>query len=112
MPVHPRHHQRICYSPPPSSRRLAAICFARWQPACAAHVADPAVELDNVYILALRARVFAVMLGMDEALESAGFDDRSYDLSSALHEALTNSLCRTLWLRQKAAFPDSCLSPE
>jgi Fe-S-cluster containining protein len=80
--------------------------------ACAAHAADPEVELDNVYIPALRARLFAVMLGMDEALESAGYDDRSYDFSSALHEALTNSLCRTLWLRRKAAFPDSCLSPE
>ncbi len=77
---------------------------------CAAHVADPAVDLDAVFIPPLRARLFAVMLGMDEALESAGYDDRAYDLGSALHEALTNSLCRVLWLRRKPAFPDSCLS--
>jgi Fe-S-cluster containining protein len=79
--------------------------------ACAAHAADPTLELDHVYIPALRARLFAVMLGMDEALENAGFDDRAYDFSSALHEALTNTLCRALWLRHKPAFPDSCLSP-
>lgn len=80
--------------------------------ACAAHAADPGIDLDQFYIPALRARLFAVMLGMDEALESAGFDDRAYDFSSALHEALTNSLCRALWLRHKPAFPDSCLSPQ
>lgn len=80
--------------------------------ACAAHAADPEVDLDKFYIPALRARLFAVMLGMDEALEHAGFDDRAYDFASTLHEALTNSLCRALWLRRKAAFPDSCLSPE
>jgi hypothetical protein len=54
--------------------------------------------------------MFAVMLGMDEAIEAAGFDDRAYDFGSALHEALTNSLCRVLWIRRKAAFPDSCLA--
>lgn len=78
---------------------------------CAAHVADPSVDLDSVFIPPLRARLFAVMLGMDEALESAGYDDRAYDLGSALHEALTNSLCLALWLRRKPAFPDSCLAP-
>ena len=77
---------------------------------CAAHIADPTVDLEAVYIPTLRARLFAVMLGMDEALEAAGFDDRAYDFGSALHEALTNSLCRTLWMRQKPAFPDSCLA--
>jgi Fe-S-cluster containining protein len=78
---------------------------------CAAHIANPDVDLEAVYIPTLRARMFAVMLGMDEAIEAAGFDDRAYDFGSALHEALTNSLCRVLWLRQKAAFPDSCLAP-
>jgi len=77
---------------------------------CAAHVADPGVNLETVFIPPLRARLFAVMLGMDEALEKAGYDDRAYDLGSALHEALTNSLCRVLWLRRKPAFPDSCLA--
>ena len=77
---------------------------------CAAHIADPDVDLEPVYIPTLRARMFAVMLGMDEAIEAAGFDDRAYDFGSALHEALTNSLCRVLWMRQKAAFPDSCLA--
>ncbi|MBC8011335.1 MAG: hypothetical protein H7067_14705, partial [Burkholderiales bacterium] len=77
---------------------------------CAAHAADPAVNIDAVYIPPLRARLFAVMLGMDEAIEAAGYDDRAYDFNSALHEALTNSLCRVLWLRRKPAFPDSCLA--
>ena len=77
---------------------------------CAAHEANPAVDLDAVYIPTLRARMFAVMLGLDEAIEAAGYDDRSYDFGSALHEALTNSLCRVLWMRKKSAFPDSCLA--
>jgi Fe-S-cluster containining protein len=77
---------------------------------CEAHAADRAVDLEAVYIPELRARVFAVMLGLDEALESAGYDDRAYDFGSALNEALTNSLCRVLWLRHKPAFPDSCLA--
>lgn len=77
---------------------------------CAAHITNPDVDLEAVYIPTLRARMFAVMLGMDEAIEAAGFDDRSYDFGSALHEALTNSLCRVLWMRRKPAFPDSCLA--
>jgi len=77
---------------------------------CAAHIANPDVDIEAVYIPPLRARMFAVMLGMDEALEAAGYDDRAYDFGSALHEALTNSLCRVLWLRKKPAFPDSCLA--
>jgi Fe-S-cluster containining protein len=76
---------------------------------CAAHIANPDVDLEAVCIPTLRARMFAVMLGMDEAIEAAGFDDRAYDFGSALHEALTNSLCQVLWMRRKAAFPDSCL---
>jgi len=77
---------------------------------CAAHQADPATDLTKAYIPALRARMFAVMLGMDEALEAAGYDDRSYDFGSALHEALTNSLCLMRWMRRQPAFPDSCLA--
>ena len=50
------------------------------------------------------------MLGLDSALETAGFDDRAYDFGSALHEALTNSLCRVLWMRHRPAFPDDCLA--
>jgi Fe-S-cluster containining protein len=77
---------------------------------CAAHAADRSVDLDAVYIPALRARMFAVMLGMDEALEAEDYDDQAYDFGSALHEALTNSLCRVLWMRRKPAFPASCLA--
>ncbi|MFH1499076.1 MAG: YkgJ family cysteine cluster protein [Verrucomicrobiota bacterium] len=78
--------------------------------ACAAFVADPGVDIDAVYVPTLRARMFAVMIGLDEAIEAAGYDDRSYDFNSALHEALTNSLCRVLWMRRMPAFPDACLS--
>lgn len=77
---------------------------------CAAHLADPSVDLERVFIPALRARMFAVMLGLDSAFETAGYDDRSYDFGSALHEALTNSLCRVLWLRKRPAFSDACLA--
>jgi len=78
--------------------------------ACSAHMTDPTVDISQVDIPALRARMFAVMLGVDEALESSGYDERSYDFGSALHEALTDSLCLPRWLRRQAAFPDSCLS--
>lgn len=77
---------------------------------CEANMADPKVNLSKVYIPALRARMFAVMLGMDEAIEAAGYDDRSYDFGSALHEALTNSLCLVRWMRREPAFPDRCLA--
>lgn len=77
---------------------------------CAAHIADPTVKITEVYIPALRARMFAVMLGVDEAIEAAGYDERSYDFGSALHEALTNSLGLVRWLRHQSAFPDNCLA--
>ena len=77
---------------------------------CEAHMTNPKVDLAKTYIPALRARMFAVMLGLDEAIEAAGYDERSYDFGSALHEALTNSLCLARWLRRFAAFPDNCLA--
>jgi Fe-S-cluster containining protein len=77
---------------------------------CEAHMTDPSVNLSKTYIPALRARMFAVMLGMDEAIEAAGYDDRSYDFGSALHEALTNSLCLMRWMRRHPAFGDDCLA--
>ena len=66
-------------------------------------------EID-VYVPGVRGRMYAVMLAIDQAVEETGFDGQAYDLGSALHEALTNSLCRVLWLRRKPAFPDSCLA--
>ena len=78
--------------------------------ACLTHLSDPDFPIEKAYIPALRSRLYAVMLGIDEALEAAGYDDRAYDFGSALHEALTNSLCQTLWMRRKPAFPDSCLA--
>ena len=77
---------------------------------CSAHLADPAIDITQVYIPALRARMFAVMYGVDQAIEAAGYDERSYDFGSALHEALSNSFCLVAWLRHQSAFPDSCLS--
>ncbi len=102
-------HEGSCsiYAGRPEACRSHHTSDAR---ACAAHLADPTVDITRVYIPALRARMFAVMLGLDEALESAGYDDRAYDFGSALHEALTNSLCLVRWMRRQPAFPDSCLS--
>jgi hypothetical protein len=78
--------------------------------ACAAHLADPTIEITAVYIPPIRARMFSVMLGVDEAIEAAGYDERAYDFGSALHEALTNPCCLDDWLRQRSAFPDDCLA--
>jgi len=77
---------------------------------CAAHKEDPSVNITKVYIPALRARLFAVRMGLDEAIEAGGYDDSAYDFGLALHEALTNSLCLVAWLRRQPAFPDNCLS--
>ena len=62
----------------------------------------------NVKIPGLRGRMFAVMLGIDGAVESAGYDEEAYDFGSALHEALTNSLCAFRWSQGKPAFPVDC----
>lgn len=77
---------------------------------CAANQSDPTINITKAYIPALRARLFAVRMGVDEAIETADYDDRSYDFGSALHEALINSLCLVAWLRRQPAFPDNCLS--
>lgn len=78
---------------------------------CQAFLTDPGVEIDRVYIPALRGRMFAVMLGIDQGVAEAGFDERAYDFNAALHAALTDSLCAFLWARKRPAFPDSCLEP-
>ena len=80
--------------------------------ACSAFLADPDFAIEKAYIPALRSRMYAVMLGIDEAMEAAGFDGRAYDFGSALHEALTNSLCQVRWVRRQPAFPDSCLAAQ
>jgi Fe-S-cluster containining protein len=65
---------------------------------------------DNVDVLIpeIRARMFAVMLAIDQGAVEAGFDGRAYDFGSALHEALTDSLCAVRWMQRKPAFPKSC----
>ena len=63
----------------------------------------------DVFVPGVRGRMFAVMLAIDQAVEESGFDDRAYDFGSALHEALTDSLCAVRWTRREAAFPDDCL---
>lgn len=77
---------------------------------CAANQADPSVDVSKVYVPALRARLFAVMLGLDEAIEAVGYDERCYDFGSALHVALTDSFSLMRWMRRGEAFPDSCLA--
>lgn len=77
---------------------------------CEAHLADPTVNVAKVYIPALRARMLAVKFGLDEAIETLGYDERCYDFGAALHEALTNSLCLMRWMRRQPAFPDNCLA--
>lgn len=52
--------------------------------------------------------MFAVMLGIDQAVAEAGFDGQAYDFGSALHEALTDSMGAIRWMRREPAFPESC----
>lgn len=65
-------------------------------------------ELIDVFIPEVRGRMFAVMLGIDQAVAEAGFDGRAYDFGSALHEALTDSRCAMRWMQRQPAFSDSC----
>lgn len=74
---------------------------------CKANLAAGEEQVD-VKIRGLRGRMFAVMLGIDQAVEEAGYDDEAYDFGSALHEALTNSLCAVRWTQKKPAFPANC----
>jgi uncharacterized protein len=75
--------------------------------ACRTNLNAGREEID-VYVPGVRGRMFAVMLSIDQAVAEAGFDGRAYDFGSALHEALTNSLCAVRWLRRQAAFPEDC----
>jgi len=58
-----------------------------------------------VYIPTLRARMFAVMLGMDEGSKPPASMTAPTDLARRCMRPLTNSLCQVLWMRRKAAFP-------
>ena len=73
---------------------------------------DTGIDIVDVLIPEIRGRMFAVMLGIDQAATEAGFDDRAYDFGSAMHEALTDSLCAVRWMQRQPAFPDSCLEAE
>jgi Fe-S-cluster containining protein len=70
---------------------------------------DAGREEHDVTVPGVRGRMFAVMLGIDHAAESAGYDANAYDFGSALYEALTDSLCAVRWMQRKQAFSDACL---
>ena len=74
--------------------------------ACRVNLASGREDID-VYIPGVRGRMFAVMLGIDQAVAEAGFDGQAYDFGSALHEALTDGLCASRWVRREAAFSES-----
>jgi Fe-S-cluster containining protein len=69
---------------------------------------ESGIDTVDVLIPEIRARMFAVMLAIDQAGAEAGFDGRAYDFGSALHEALTDSLCAVRWTQRQTAFSDSC----
>jgi Fe-S-cluster containining protein len=75
--------------------------------ACRTNLESGREDID-VYIAGVRGRMFAVMLAIDQAVAEAGFDGRAYDFGSALHEALTDSLCAVRWMQRKPAFSDAC----
>ena len=81
-------------------------CRAHHSPnadACRANL-NPANAQVDVSIPGLRSRMFAVMLAIDQAVAEAGFDGQAYDFGSALHDALTDSLCAVRWLQRQPAF--------
>lgn len=69
---------------------------------------DSGIDFTDVLIPAIRGRMFAVMLSIDQAVAEAGFDGRAYDFGSALHEALTDSMCAVRWTQRQPAFPENC----
>jgi Fe-S-cluster containining protein len=69
---------------------------------------ESGIDFTNVLIPEIRGRMFAVMLAIDQAVAEAGFDGRAYDFGSALHEALTDSLCAVRWTQRQPAFPENC----
>jgi Fe-S-cluster containining protein len=69
---------------------------------------ESGVDTVDVLIPEIRARMFAVMLAIDQAGAEAGFDGHAYDFSSALHEALTDPMCAVRWTRREIAFSESC----
>lgn len=73
---------------------------------------ESGLDIVDVLIPEIRGRMFAVMLGIDQAATEAGFDSHAYDFGSAMHEALTNSLCAARWMQRQPAFPDSCREAE
>ncbi|MFA6961629.1 MAG: YkgJ family cysteine cluster protein [Opitutaceae bacterium] len=75
--------------------------------ACRTNLESSREDID-VYIPGVRGRMFAVMLAIDQAAVEAGYDGQAYDFGSALHEALTNSLCAVRWVQRQSAFPESC----
>ena len=79
---------------------------------CEAYLTDQSVDLEAAYIPQIRRRLFAVMLGNDEAFAVEGFDDQAYDFGCALHEALQDDFCLVRWSRREPAFSPSCLEPQ
>lgn len=75
--------------------------------ACRTNLDRGREEID-VYIPGVRGRMFAIMLAIDQAVAEAGFDGNAYDFGTALHEALTDSLCLVRWIQRQEAFPESC----
>ena len=69
---------------------------------------ESGLDIVDVLIPEIRGRMFAVMLAIDQGVAEAGFDDEAYDFGSALHEALTSSLCAVRWMQRQPAFPESC----
>jgi len=73
--------------------------------ACGQNLDFSREEID-VYVPGVRGRMFAVMLGIDQAVAEAGYDGQAYDFGSALYEALTDSFCAVRWTQRQRAFSD------
>ncbi len=69
---------------------------------------ESGLDVIDVLIPEIRGRMFAVMLGIDQAVAEVGFDGQAYDFGSALHEALTDAMCVVRWRQRLPAFPESC----
>lgn len=117
------HAERTAQKRPCALLHQGACSIYKGRPeACRAHHSPDAAacrtnlelgrEQIDVYMPGLRGRMFAVMLGLDQGVEQAGFDDQAYDFGTALHEALTDSRCASRWTQRQATFSDACLESQ
>jgi Fe-S-cluster containining protein len=70
------------------------------------------MELPDSQVLPIRLVLGAARLALEQGYEALGYDARSYDLNSALLEALRDTNCARRWQDKKPAFPRKALAKD